>query len=163
MMGGSVQTTMSDPWGTIEVGPFANYVKLITGVVGVMLVLLAWPTNRDATGSPSLDFGKDAGEFYALMLLSLAGLLLVLAGGAMWWRQSRTEAAILSAEDRALLAMTAPPPGHMPSFDEAAAPFEPMDLGSRVVLGAASAVVLLFWLIPGPLVGAAGEAARSLF
>jgi NADH-quinone oxidoreductase subunit N len=48
-------------------------------------------------------------------------------------------------------------------FDEAAGAFEPMDLGSRVVLGAASFVVLLFWLIPGPLVGAAGDAARSLF
>src|SRR5688572_16084567 len=77
MMGGTVQPTVSDEWKTLEVGPFANYVKLITGVVGVMLILLAWPTNRDATGSPSLDFGKDAGEFYALMLLSLAGLLLV--------------------------------------------------------------------------------------
>jgi NADH-quinone oxidoreductase subunit N len=48
-------------------------------------------------------------------------------------------------------------------FDEAAGAFEPMDLGSRVVLGAASFVVLLFWLVPGPLVGAAGDAARSLF
>src|SRR5918993_3565458 len=61
MMGGTVQPTLSDDWNTLEVGPFANYVKLITGVVGVLLVLLAWPTNRDATGSPSLDFGKDAG------------------------------------------------------------------------------------------------------
>jgi NADH-quinone oxidoreductase subunit N len=63
--------------GTIEVGPFANYVKLITAIVGALLVLLAWPTNRNATGSRSLDFGNDAGEFYGLMLLSLAGLMLV--------------------------------------------------------------------------------------
>lgn len=76
-MGGTFQPTVTDEWNTIEVGPFANYVKLLTGVVGVLLVLLAWPTNRDATGSPSLDFGPDACEFYALMLLSLAGLLLV--------------------------------------------------------------------------------------
>src|SRR5687767_9793167 len=69
MMSGTVQPTLTDEWNTLEVGPFANYVKLITGVVGVMLVLLAWPTNPDASGSPSLDFGKDAGEFYALMLL----------------------------------------------------------------------------------------------
>jgi NADH-quinone oxidoreductase subunit N len=48
-------------------------------------------------------------------------------------------------------------------FDDPAGAFEPMDLGSRVVLGAASVVVLLFWLVPGPLVGAAGDAARSLF
>jgi NADH-quinone oxidoreductase subunit N len=61
----------------IEVGPFANYIKLITGIVGTLLVLLAWPTNPDATGSRSLDFGRDAGEFYGLMLLSIAGLMLV--------------------------------------------------------------------------------------
>ena len=64
-------------------GPFANYVKLITGVVGALLVLLAWPTNRDATGSRSLDFGRDAGEFYGLMLLSLAGLMLVAGANDM--------------------------------------------------------------------------------
>ena len=40
-------------------------------------MLLAWPTNRDATGNASLDFGHDAGEFFALMLLSIAGVLLV--------------------------------------------------------------------------------------
>src|SRR5687768_2557975 len=63
--------------GAVEGGPFANYVKLITAVVGAMLVLLAWPTNANATGSRSLDFGRDAGEFYGLVLLSLAGVMLV--------------------------------------------------------------------------------------
>src|SRR5688572_5211999 len=61
----------------VETGPFANYVKLITAVVGALLVLLAWPMNVEATGSKSLEFGRDAGEFYGLMLLSLAGLMLV--------------------------------------------------------------------------------------
>jgi len=45
--------------------------------VGILLTLLAWPTNDDATGNPSLNFGGDAGEFFALMLLSLAGVLMV--------------------------------------------------------------------------------------
>jgi NADH-quinone oxidoreductase subunit N len=31
------------------------------------------------------------------------------------------------------------------------------------VLIASTAVVVLFWLVPAPLVGAAGAAARSLF
>jgi NADH-quinone oxidoreductase subunit N len=64
-------------FGAVETGPFANYVKLMAAAVGALLVLLAWPMNAQATGSKSLDFGRDAGEFYALMLLSLAGLMLV--------------------------------------------------------------------------------------
>jgi NADH-quinone oxidoreductase subunit N len=71
------EPTISGVFGSIEVGAFANYVKLIAAVVGVLLVLLAWPTNRQATGSRSLEFGHDAGEFYGLMLLALAGLMLV--------------------------------------------------------------------------------------
>jgi NADH-quinone oxidoreductase subunit N len=67
----------TDAWLTLTVGSFAVYIKGLVAGVGVLLVLLAWPTNRDATGSASLDFGHDAGEFYALMLLSLSGVFLV--------------------------------------------------------------------------------------
>jgi NADH-quinone oxidoreductase subunit N len=77
VIGQQTGRTIQDFSGAIEVGPFANFIKLITGVVGVILVLLAWPTNRDATGSRSLLFGHDAGEFYGLMLLAMAGLMLV--------------------------------------------------------------------------------------
>jgi NADH-quinone oxidoreductase subunit N len=77
VIGQQTGRTIQDFSGAIEVGPFANFIKLITGVVGVILVLLAWPTNRDATGSRSLLFGHDAGEFYGLMLLAVAGLMLV--------------------------------------------------------------------------------------
>jgi NADH-quinone oxidoreductase subunit N len=48
-------------------------------------------------------------------------------------------------------------------FDEAVAPYERMAPGLRIVLGLSSVVVILFWLLPSPLVGAAGAAARSLF
>jgi NADH-quinone oxidoreductase subunit N len=48
-------------------------------------------------------------------------------------------------------------------FDESAQPYEPMPLGVKTVVVASSLVVLLFWLVPAPLVGAAGAAARSLF
>src|SRR3954451_23869470 len=67
----------TDAWLTLTVGSFAVYIKGLVAGVGGLLVLLAWPTNRDATGSASLDFGHDAGEFYALMLLSLSGVFLV--------------------------------------------------------------------------------------
>src|SRR4051794_5578767 len=48
-------------------------------------------------------------------------------------------------------------------FDEARAPFETMSLDLRLVLGVTSAVILLFWIVPAPLVRAAEAAARSLF
>ncbi|TXM93845.1 NADH-quinone oxidoreductase subunit NuoN [Methylobacterium sp. WL30] len=48
-------------------------------------------------------------------------------------------------------------------FDEAKAPYEVMAPGLRIVLALSSVVVILFWLLPAPLVGAAGAAAKSLF
>jgi NADH-quinone oxidoreductase subunit N len=69
--------TLADPWNTVPVGAFARYVKLLTLGIGAILVLLAWPTNAQATGSPSMDVGTDTGEFFGLMLLSIAGVLMV--------------------------------------------------------------------------------------
>src|SRR5688572_13523686 len=66
-----VQTAPPHP---VRATGFSHYVKLLTAGIGALLVLLAWPTNADATGSRSLHFGGDAGEFFALMLLSLAGV-----------------------------------------------------------------------------------------
>ena len=68
---------VTDEWDTVRVGPMANYVKLLTAGVGAMLVLLAWPTNAAGTGSRSLEVGTEVGEFFGLMLLSLAGVFLV--------------------------------------------------------------------------------------
>jgi NADH-quinone oxidoreductase subunit N len=48
-------------------------------------------------------------------------------------------------------------------FDEPVQPYERVPSGVKMVLGLSSAVVLLFWIAPAPLVGAAGAAARSLF
>ncbi|HEY7385211.1 MAG TPA: NADH-quinone oxidoreductase subunit NuoN [Beijerinckiaceae bacterium] len=48
-------------------------------------------------------------------------------------------------------------------FDEPAGAFEPMPASLKAILAVTSAVVLLFWLMPAPLVGAASAAARSLF
>jgi NADH-quinone oxidoreductase subunit N len=48
-------------------------------------------------------------------------------------------------------------------FDEPRAPYAPMNLNLRLVLGLSSAVVLFFWVIPSPLRGVAEAAARSLF
>jgi NADH-quinone oxidoreductase subunit N len=48
-------------------------------------------------------------------------------------------------------------------FDDAVEPFDRMAAGVKGVLLVSTAVVVLFWLVPAPLVGAAGTAARSLF
>lgn len=48
-------------------------------------------------------------------------------------------------------------------FDDAKAPYESMTATLRLVLGVSSVVVLLFWVVPAPLVGSAMVAAKSLF
>ena len=66
-----------DPSQALRVFQFAHYIKLIASGVGMLFVLLAWPVNADATGNPSIDYGTEAGEFFGLMLLSIAGVFLV--------------------------------------------------------------------------------------
>lgn len=68
---------LSDPSNTVHVYQFAAYIKILAAAMGILLVLLAWPGNADATGGSSLHFGQEAGEFYGLMLLSIAGVFLV--------------------------------------------------------------------------------------
>jgi NADH-quinone oxidoreductase subunit N len=48
-------------------------------------------------------------------------------------------------------------------FDEPKGAFEPLSVNLQGVIGVSSAFILLFWLLPAPLVAAAGFAARSLF
>ena len=48
-------------------------------------------------------------------------------------------------------------------FNEPAAEFQPMPLELRLIFGLSGAFVLLFFLYPAPLVGAAEAAARALF
>jgi NADH-quinone oxidoreductase subunit N len=62
---------------TFRVYHFAEYIKLLAAGVGILFVLLSWPTNREATGNGALDFATEAGEFFGLMLLSIAGIMLV--------------------------------------------------------------------------------------
>jgi len=72
-----VQATWLRPGTGDAAYAFAHYVKMLASAMGVLLVLLAWPTNAQATGNAALEFGGDGGEFYGLMLLSLAGVFLV--------------------------------------------------------------------------------------
>ena len=66
-----------DYWNTLFVYHFQEYVRLIAAGGGMLLALLAWPTNADCTGNSALQFGHEAGEFFGLMLLSIAGIFFV--------------------------------------------------------------------------------------
>src|SRR4051812_28821054 len=55
--------TASSP--SIISNSLSTYVKLIASGVGILLVLLAWPTNASANGSRSMDLGSDVGEFFS--------------------------------------------------------------------------------------------------
>jgi NADH-quinone oxidoreductase subunit N len=72
-----VDAPVNDPWGTMHVDNFARFIKTLTLCVSMLLVLLAWPTHRDGTGSPAIHYGTETGEFFALLLLSVTGVLLV--------------------------------------------------------------------------------------
>ena len=77
LLGHMPTETSSDQWNTVFVYTFQEYVKLIAAGTGILLVLLAWPTNADGTGNPAIQYGHETAEFFGLMLLSLAGILFV--------------------------------------------------------------------------------------
>lgn len=66
-----------DSGGAVHTQNFSEYIKLITTGIGFLLVLLNMPTKRDGGGGNASDFGGDTAEFFALLLLSLAGLCVV--------------------------------------------------------------------------------------
>jgi NADH-quinone oxidoreductase subunit N len=67
----------SDGYGTLRLSEFTFYFKILAGLVGVLLLLLQWPTDSDATGNRSLQYGKEAPEYFGLLLLSICGIFLV--------------------------------------------------------------------------------------
>src|SRR5262245_49586835 len=80
---GSTDVVQADAMNVLRVYQFADYIKLLASGVGALLVLLAWPNDREATGNSALQFGSEAGEFFALMLLSIAGVFLVAGANDM--------------------------------------------------------------------------------
>jgi NADH-quinone oxidoreductase subunit N len=74
---------VADPWQSLQVSQFSRYIKLISAGVGMLLVMLAWPSNRDSTAGPAIHFGTETGEFFALIMLSIAGLFLVAGANDM--------------------------------------------------------------------------------
>lgn len=57
-----------------------RYVKAIVTGVSVLFVLLAWPSSADGSGNRSISFGTETGEYFALLLVAVAGVCI--AGSA---------------------------------------------------------------------------------
>ncbi len=75
--------TLADRFDVVRLYEFGQYIKLLTCAVGILLVLLAWPTSADGQGNPAMRFGTEASEFLALLLLSLSGILLTASANDM--------------------------------------------------------------------------------
>src|SRR5256886_15018441 len=69
--------TLTDATQTFRIFRLAEFIKMLAAGVGILFILLAWPANPDATGNAALDYATEAGEFFGLMLLSIAGVFLV--------------------------------------------------------------------------------------
>lgn len=69
--------TAFDAHNTVRVFDFANYIRVIVAGVGIPLMLLCWPSDADAMGGPSVQYGRDGCEFFGLMLLAITGVMMV--------------------------------------------------------------------------------------
>ncbi|HEX4124600.1 MAG TPA: NADH-quinone oxidoreductase subunit N, partial [Tepidisphaeraceae bacterium] len=70
-------TNIGDAFGTVYISNLSQYITVLASGIGILLVLLAWPSLPGAVGNPALDLDHAAGEFYALLLLSIAGIIFV--------------------------------------------------------------------------------------
>lgn len=77
MWSGDTSGLGQDEHHTVGVFALAQYVKLIAAGVGAVLLLLAWPSDREGTGNSAINYGNDGGEFFALSLFSILGVFLV--------------------------------------------------------------------------------------
>src|SRR6266513_2318009 len=46
---------------SIFVTGLSHFIRALAPLIGIMLLLLAWPSNADMTGNSALNFGHDAG------------------------------------------------------------------------------------------------------
>ena len=78
-LGGTLGLTELSADGAVRLNGFAAFVRPMVLFVGALLLLLSWPGDEEATGNNSADWGQDAGEYFALLLLSLCGAVLTVS------------------------------------------------------------------------------------
>ncbi|MEM1012082.1 MAG: NADH-quinone oxidoreductase subunit N [Planctomycetota bacterium] len=115
--------------GAVTSDQLTAFVRVLTVIVGIPLVLLSWPTNDARTGNSAVHFGLDSAEYFGLLLLSLSGIMLVSASNDTMLLFMGIELA--SIPTYVLVAMGRP----LPSAQEAGVKY--------FYLGAMSAAVLL--------------------
>jgi NADH-quinone oxidoreductase subunit N len=64
---------------TLWIDEFGHYFRLLALLMGALLALLSFPTNKDANGNSALELGHDTGEYFGLLTLSVTGLVLLCA------------------------------------------------------------------------------------
>jgi NADH-quinone oxidoreductase subunit N len=68
---------------SLSVTSFSVYIKAISCGVAALFVLLAWPTNRAGDANRSIHFGTETGEFFALLLLAVAGMCVTASANSL--------------------------------------------------------------------------------
>jgi NADH-quinone oxidoreductase subunit N len=69
--------TESDSLNTTHIFTFGTYIKMLAAGVGMLFVLLSWPTDELAMGNSALNYSTECAEYFGLMLLSITGIFLV--------------------------------------------------------------------------------------
>ncbi len=120
----------NDAYGTFRLTAFSEFVKGLTLAVAALFVLLSWPTDDQGFGNASLQYGRDAGEYFGLMLLAVTGVLVVSGANDLIVLFMGIELA--SIPTYVMVAMSRP----LPAAQEAGVKY--------FFLGAMSAAVMLF-------------------
>ena len=70
-------TIVSDVYTNFRVTNFGLFIRVIALATAALLLLLSWPSGERAEGNDGVHYGKDAGEYFGLLLLAFTGLILV--------------------------------------------------------------------------------------
>lgn len=75
--GGPLQRVESDWANTLRQSDFSQFIKAVVAGIGVLFILLSWPTDPQQAGNPALGYDREGPEYFALILCALAGVMLV--------------------------------------------------------------------------------------
>ncbi len=68
---------------SVLVTNFSLYIKTISCGVAALFVLLAWPTSKASDGNESINFSTETGEYFALLLLAVAGMCMTASANSL--------------------------------------------------------------------------------
>jgi len=68
---------------SVLVTNFSLYIKAISCAVATLFVLLAWPTSKAGDGNDSINFSTETGEYFALLLLAVAGMCVTASANSL--------------------------------------------------------------------------------